>query len=309
MKNLIQFVILICSCLGLTVALVGCSSEPKLSDSDVVGTWNATQMSGDNSTSSAQDLNDKGLYVLYRFDEDHTFHMIGLVQGTEAVRDGSWEIKDGNVLINVAADGEGTLKGDAISDGLIEISGSTLKTDAIGNGHVEAEKVSDDELAQIYEKSKSFGPQQVSLGDEVAGDGYTFTLTSFDFKNEIYPSDTSGYYRYYMDESGKTYLCARAKITNTGTDYAAFCKATSAEFNVGGNKYSASIEQDINRGFWSMYTLDPKDTGSYIIYSSVPDSVKDSGDITLTWSFPKSSSRLQSYFSSSADNISYCLKK
>lgn len=309
MKRKIGIFATLCMSMGLCMVLWVCSSEPKLSDSDVVGTWNATQMAGDSAGSSAEELNAKGLYVLYRFDDDHTFHMIGLVQGTETVRDGSWEINDDAVKINVEADNSGSLKADAIEDGVVEISGLTLETDSIGGGHVEAEKVSDDQVAKIYEQSKSFGPKQVSLGEQVSGDGYTFTLTSFDFKDEIYPSDTSGYYRYYQDESGKTYLCARAKVTNDSSDYAGFCKATSAEFNVGGNKYSASVEQDINRGFWSMYTLDAKDTGSYIIYASIPDSVKDSSDITLTWSFPQSASRLQSYFSSSLDNVSYCLKK
>lgn len=309
MKRKIGIFATLCMSMGLCMVLWGCSSEPKLSDSDVVGTWNATQMAGDSAGSSAEELNAKGLYVLYRFDDDHTFRMIGLVQGTETVRDGSWEINDDAVKINVEADNSGSLKADAIEDGVVEISGLTLETDSIGGGHVEAEKVSDDQVAKIYEQSKSFGPKQVSLGEQVSGDGYTFTLTSFDFKDEIYPSDTSGYYRYYQDESGKTYLCARAKVTNDSSDYAGFCKATSAEFNVGGNKYSASVEQDINRGFWSMYTLDAKDTGSYIIYASIPDSVKDSSDITLTWSFPQSASRLQSYFSSSLDNVSYCLKK
>ena len=309
MKRKIGIFATLCMSMGLCMVLWVCSSEPKLSDSDVVGTWNATQMAGDSAGSSAEELNAKGLYVLYRFDDDHTFHMIGLVQGTETVRDGSWEINDDAVKINVEADNSGSLKADAIEDGVVEISGLTLETDSIGGGHVEAEKVSDDQVAKIYEQSKSFRPKQVSLGEQVSGDGYTFTLTSFDFKDEIYPSDTSGYYRYYQDESGKTYLCARAKVTNDSSDYAGFCKATSAEFNVGGNKYSASVEQDINRGFWSMYTLDAKDTGSYIIYASIPDSVKDSSDITLTWSFPQSASRLQSYFSSSLDNVSYCLKK
>lgn len=309
MKRKIGIFATLCMSMGLCMVLWVCSSEPKLSDSDVVGTWNATQMAGDSAGSSAEELNAKGLYVLYRFDDDHTFHMIGLVQGTETVRDGSWEINDDAVKINVEADNSGSLKADAIEDGVVEISGLTLETDSIGGGHVEAEKVSDDQVAKIYEQSKSFGPKQVSLGEQVSGDGYTFTLTSFDFKDEIYPSDTLGYYRYYQDESGKTYLCARAKVTNDSSDYAGFCKATSAEFNVGGNKYSASVEQDINRGFWSMYTLDAKDTGSYIIYASIPDSVKDSSDITLTWSFPQSASRLQSYFSSSLDNVSYCLKK
>lgn len=309
MKKKFSILATLCMSMGLCMVLWGCSSEPKLSDSDVVGTWNLTQMTGDSAGSSAEELNANGLYVLYRFDDDHTFHMIGLVQGTETVRDGSWEITDDAVKINVEADNSGSLKADAIEDGVVEISGSTLETDSIGGGHVEAEKVSDDQVAKIYEQSKSFGPKQVSLGEKVSGDGYTFTLTSFDFKDEIYPSDNSGYYSYYQDESGKTYLCARANLTNDSFDYAGFCKSTSAEFNVGGNKYSASVEQDINRGFWSMYTLDAKDTGSYIIYASIPDSVKDSSDITLTWSFPQSASRLQSYFSSSLDNVSYCLKK
>lgn len=69
------------------------------------------------------------------------------------------------------------MKADAIEDGVVEISGSTLETDSIGGGHVEAEKVSDDQVAKIYEQSKSFGPKQVSLGEKVSGDGYTFTLT------------------------------------------------------------------------------------------------------------------------------------
>lgn len=291
---------------ALFLMLVACSSQSKLNDADIEGTWVVTESNG----VSCSELNDKGMYTLYRFNDDHTLNMVALIQGSEYdVRNGSWRIEEKQVHFDVDATGEGSTKAEAITDGVIDVSDSLLETDSIGGGHVEAEKVSDDQVAKIYEQSKSFGPKQVSLGEQVSGDGYTFTLTSFDFKDEIYPSDTSRYYRYYQDESGKTYLCARAKVTNDSSDYAGFCKATSAEFNVGGNKYSASVEQDINRGFWSMYTLDAKDTGSYIIYASIPDSVKDSSDITLTWSFPQSASRLQSYYSSSLDNVSYCLKK
>ena len=292
--------------LSLLLMLVACSSQSKLSDVDIEGTWVVTES---NSVSNSE-LNDKGMYTFYRFNDDHSINMIALIQGSEYnVRNGSWRIDDNRVHFDVDATGEGPTKAEAITDGVMDVSDSLLETDSIGGGHVEAKKISDDEVSKIYEQSKSFGPKQVSLGEQVSGNGYTFTLTSFDFKDEIYPSDTSSYYRYYQDESGKTYLCVRAKLTNDSSDYVGFCRATSAEFNVGGNKYSASIEQDINRGFWSMYTLDAKDTGSYIIYASIPDSVKDSNDITLTWSFPQSASRLQSYFSSSSDNVSYCLKK
>lgn len=142
MKKKFSILATLCMSMGLCMVLWGCSSESNLSDSDVVGTWNLTQMTGDSAGSSAEELNANGLYVLYRFDDDHTFHMIGLVQGTETVRDGSWEITDDAVKINVEADNSGSLKADAIEDGVVEISGSTLETDSIGGGHVEAEKVS-----------------------------------------------------------------------------------------------------------------------------------------------------------------------
>ena len=284
--------------------LSACSSEPKLKDSDVIGTWNVTS-----SGTSMSDSNDKGIYTLYKFDEDGKFHVIGLLKGQEISRDGSWKIEGEEVHFSLPEDQTSSAHADAIDDGVITIDGSTLKTSDIGNVNIEAEKISDEKVEEIYSVSKSFGPKEIALGQSVSGDGYTFTITSFDFSNEIYPTNRSGYYRYYQDESGKTYLSARVKITNDSTAYAGFCKATKATFYIGENEYSANIEEDTGTGFWSMYTLDAKDTGSYLISTSVPDSVKDSGEISLVWSFPRSASSLQNYYTSSGDNVDYVLKK
>lgn len=62
------------------------------------------------------------------------------------------------------------------------------------------------------------------------------------YVDEIYPSDTPGFYSYFAHQDGKSYLLARVTYTNIGTEYALPGYATEASFEIAGNKYSGKIE-------------------------------------------------------------------
>lgn len=280
----------------LCFALGGCAAATKgITEEDVVGTYNVTSI-GD-------DANSKGLYTLYEFAEDGTFKMEGHVKSSTVERQGSWVLEDGKVLVNVpAGDSDGAKE---IKDAEVEIADDELSSDGIGDDPVTAKKLTDDELKAINEDIASYAPKAFSAGEQIDSDYYSFTLLSFSWEDEIYPSNTSGYYQYQADEDGKTYLLAKVEYTNLDNEYALPGYATKAEFQVEGNSYSGVIAVDGGRNFMQSYRVEAQDTATLYIYASVPDSVKDSSDVSLIWSIPKSDQYFQTYWQSTFDSTTY----
>lgn len=298
------------ACALLAALVLAACSAPSLPKEDVVGTWIVTESNGTDMTSS----NEQGIYVLYSFQDDGTFTMTGMFQDASMERVGTWEIDGETVLVNVPAGEEEStsdsgpivsLSADAIENGEITIEDGVLTTDAIGGSSVTAERIDDARYQEILDQAASYAPQQISIGEQVSGNVCSFTINSLGFQDTILPSDTSSYYTYYDDQAGSTYLVAFFTYTNTMSDYAVIGYSTQAEFNVGGNRYDASIELDAGTLFGRSYRLEAQQTGTGIIYAAIPDTVKDSPDVTLTWTIPNDPQYLTTYFQDSYDSTSY----
>lgn len=157
--------------------------------------------------------------------------------------------------------------------------------------------------------SKAKGPQEIALNQQVDNEGCSFTVTSLDFMEEIYPDDTSGYYQYYEDEAGSSYLVARVSATNTHNEYIVPGWATNASFTLDGNKYGAQIVVIDGSNLSQSISIDPQQTVDLYIFASIPDSMKGAKSVELSWTLPKSGSLLNKYFNSSNDSTTYTLAK
>lgn len=298
----IRYLLVLCLAFALgAFCLSGCAKN--LQNEDVVGIWKTT-------SENSEDLQEQGIYTFYHFDEDGTFTLDGWIQGSNLQRVGTWEIQDNKVIINVP-EGEsfdtGMISGDApaIENGEVTIDGSTLKTNSIGDQEVTGTKVSEDDYNAAVEDSKAKGPKTISIDKAVETDLYSFTVKSLEYKEEIYPPDTSGYYHYYPDESGSSYLVAKIKFKNLATDYMVPGQAISANFVVGENNYSGNIELEAGNSFGQSYSVNAKETATMIIYASIPDEVKESGDASLTINMPNSIDMFQTYSSYVSDPDQY----
>lgn len=291
------------------VGLIGCGNSPNLASSanslkpsDVKGYW-MMQGTDDSSLDSQLKL---GLYQALQFDENNGFKIIMRVQDSTLERQGTYKIEDGKLTISVPemekqSSGNLSLSAAAIDNAEVKISGDTLTTNGIAKDGKEtvAKKVSDEQYQQYVDQCVALGPKKTGVGETVTTDAATFTVNSLAYVDEIYPSDTSGYYTYQTHQDGKSYLCATVTYTNNGTDYANPGYSTQANFSVAGNNYSADVEVDVGSRFSKVYSVDAKDTATLYIYAAIPDSVKDTGETKLTWSLPKDPSKGHSYYSKS----------
>ena len=301
--------------LMLVVALftAGCGDKTAELSEAVTGIWRVEKSGGTDLTS----LEDAGLAVFYMFDDDGTFTMRALAMGSTADRTGSWEVKDGQVVVSVpemkeqaAEVGSSGIKltGPAIEETAVTVEEGTLKVE-ISSKEVEAKEVTQEEYDEIVKASEAKGPQEIALNQQVDNEGCSFTVTSLDFMEEIYPDDTSGYYRYYEDEAGSSYLVARVSATNTHNEYISLHWATDAYFTLDGNKYEAQIVVIDGSSMSQSISIDPQQTANLYIFASIPDSMKDAKSVDLSWTLPKSGSLLNKYFNSSNDSTTYTLAK
>lgn len=302
MKRLLRIPLLLAFALSL-LCLAGCS--PSLQNEDVVGTWKT-------SAGDSAELEDQGIYTFYHFNDDGSFVLEGWVKGASTQRTGTWEIQDDKVIVNVP-EGEAietsTISADApaIENGEITIEDGTLTTNAIGNQEVTGQKVSDEDYQAAVEDSKAKGPKSISVGTPVTTDLYTFTVDSIDYEDAIYPSDTSGYYTYFTDQAGSTYLVAHVTFKNESSEYMVPGYSLAATYSINGNNYDAGIELDAGTLYGKSYSVEAKDTASMIIYAVVPDEVVNSGATSLTLSVPKSIDYFQTYASYVTDPDQYVI--
>lgn len=156
-------------------------------------------------------------------------------------------------------------------------------------------------------ESKNSETKRVSIGDIVQDDNYEICLTSVEWKDEIYPPDTSGYYRYYKDEDGKTYLLIKGTYKNLGTVSTQPNWATKSKI-VLNNKYNVDtqIEGIQNGSMSSSYAIGPMETSDIYIWASVSDEMKDSSDVSLIWYIPKGN--LDRYYSAGGSHDTYEVK-
>lgn len=293
----------------------GCGDKTTELSEAVTGIWKVEKSGGTDITANYEDL---GLAVFYIFDDDGTFTIRGLAMGSTIDRTGSWEVKDGQVVVNVpetkeqaddaSSSGITKLKGKAIEDATVTVEEGTLKVE-INSQEMEAKEVTQGEYDEILKASKAKGPQEIALNQQIDNEGCSFTVTSLDFMEEIYPDDTSGYYQYYEDEAGSSYLVARVSATNTHNEYISLYWATDAYFTLDGNKYAAQVVVIDGSNMSQSISIDPQQTANLYIFASIPDSMKDAKSVELSWTFPKSGFLLNKYFNSSNDSTTYRLAK
>lgn len=261
----------------------------------------------------------ESVVAIYQLKKDGTFIMRIHAGDSSIEREGTFEIRDGKVYANVPEGPSGEInvmgtptkvEAAAIVDAELVIEGDTLTTNDIGKNGVTAHKVSKEEYQALVEKAAAIAPKTIAVGETVTANGCTFTVNSFDYQDEVYPSDTSGYYTYWQNEDAASYLVADITYTNDGTEYQVPGYATGAMLYVGENQYQATIETDGGSRTSQSYSIDAKATGRVIIVASVPDAAREAGgDVKLYWVMPRDGSLLNTYFSNDNDNVIYILTK
>lgn len=121
-------------------------------------------------------------------------------------------------------------------------------------------------------------PQQIVLNTPFTCDGiFEMTVTSAEWTDEIYPSNTSGGYSYYQDKNGESFFVLKGTIKNISGDLidVQFCSYSEMLFN-GTYKYSPEWTAESQEGddFYG-YQINPLQSSNFVIYASVPDEVKE----------------------------------
>ncbi len=259
--------------------------------------------------SSEDALEETGILGVFWFDEDGRFKNIIRIKDAELEREGTYSIEGEQVLVslpefkidNYDDSMIKSLSGKVVTDCPIVIDGDKLTAEGFGSdgSDTTATRITDAQYQEYVDRCIAMGPKRVAVGESVTTDVATFTVDSLAYVNEINPPDTSGFYQYYADEDGKTYLLAKITYTNNGTEYAAPGGSTSASFNIGGNKYSAEIEVAAGSDMGAHYSVEAKETAQLYIWCSVPDSVKDTAPAELTWLIPTEQGDMNNYFMNS----------
>ena len=286
-------------------------AEETLKPEDVQGYW-VVQKSGG---ISLDEMLDSGMLNTFAFDSNGKFTITARILDSTLDRTGTYKIENGNLFVSVPklekqSEGKVSLSAKAIENAEVTIDGDTLRTKGISSDGSEtvAKRVSEEQYQQYVEKVLEKAPKRPAIGEEVSTDTSTFTVNSLEFVDEVYPSDTSGYYSYLEHQDGKSYLLASVTYTNNGTEYAVPGYATQASYSVGENKYSAEVEVDGGSLFSKTYRVEAKDTAQIYIYCLVPDSVRDSGDVTLTWNIPNNQTYMNTYYKDSYPHDSFEIK-
>lgn len=218
-------------------------------------------------------------------------------------REGTYEIDGENLYISFP-EGKGqsagaiSISSKAVENAEAAIDGNTLTTNGLStkSGETITEKTADDQYQEYVDRVVALGPKKLEVGETGTTNLATFAIDSLSYVDEIYPSDTSGFYSYFAHQDGKSYLLARVTYTNIGAEHALPGYATEASFEIAGNKYSGKTEIDAGPRFGSNYHVEAKDTATVAIYCLVPDSVKDSGETKLTWSIPTDQQYMKTYY-------------
>lgn len=146
---------------------------------------------------------------------------------------------------------------------------------------------------------------KAALGEPVTNENYEFSLTSAEWVDEIYPPDTSGYYRYYQDEEDKTYLLIKGTYKNLWSDFTEPNWATSASIKVN-DKYNvdAQIEVVQNGSMSVSYAIDPLEESEIYLWASVSDEMKEAAEsVKVVWNIPRDN--FNGYYRASSAHDTY----
>ena len=296
---------------GASAQAANASGGNTIKASDLAGHWVAEKIG----SQSKDDLLKVGMLCVWEFDENGTFKMTNRLNDKTLERTGTYKIEDGKLHVSLPEMKEQIsesikLSGDAVDNAELIVDGDSISSTEISTDGSETvvKKVSDEQYQEYVDKVVALGPKRPVIGEPVEMETATFTVNSMSYVDEVYPSNTSGYYTYMKDQDGKTYLLVDVSFTNNGTEYAVPGYATQAVFDVGGNKYNGEIAVDGGTNFYKSYSVDAKDTALIHIYCAVPDSVIDSSNgASLTWSIPTSDAYMRTYYKPSFEHDDFII--
>lgn len=154
--------------------------------------------------------------------------------------------------------------------------------------------------------------QTVALGQAVTGDGYTFTLKSYEYVDSIAlgsADDTSG----HLNETGKKYLVVHGTFTNTSNATENIRKGTAAWFTFG-NVFPDNRDEYGVQGWTDAYSEDKSTVSNYIIgagesrdmfvYAEVEDTVAATAPTAqLLWGF--NSDMTGRHYEANSESVAY----
>lgn len=122
-------------------------------------------------------------------------------------------------------------------------------------------------------------PIEINLKEKIEiSDLLTFQIDTAEWTDEIYPSNTSGTYSYLSDSPNEKFFVLRGTIKNISG------KSIDVQFDLGmyrflfNNKYeytgTMTAESSEGDDFYG-YDISPLTETNFILYTSVPDEVKD----------------------------------
>ena len=164
-------------------------------------------------------------------------------------REGTYEIDGENLYISFP-EGKGqsagaiSISSKAVENAEAAIDGNTLTTNGLStkSGETITEKTADDQYQEYVDRVVALGPKKLEVGETGTTNLATFAIDSLSYVDEIYPSDTSGFYSYFAHQDGKSYLLARVTYTNIGAEHALPGYATEASFEIAGNKSQVRLK-------------------------------------------------------------------
>lgn len=303
--------------LVLAVALAGCgggcaSSEPSSTDqeapatppvaeeaepaiditslqNEVTGSWRLDSALIDGQAISQSDMirfENQGVIWYITFTPEMSFSLYKHTGGADNIMfEGTWNIDEQGALNLALSNGIPFTTSD-ISSSVILKTPNNVQTEN-GTWKLGLSKLSDQQLAGAIAAADAISPA-IALGQTIETENYTFELTGAELMSEIYPPDTSSYYRYYEDMADSQYYVVRGTFKNTGSNFADLRYGTKATFTFNG-EYEIEGEVEACRSDSSdfdAYQMNPLETVQLYIYCTVPNEMAEQLDsIQMSWQF------------------------
>lgn len=154
----------------------------------------------------------------------------------------------------------------------------------------------------------------VSLGQQVTGDGYTFTLTNYQYEKAItLGSDAAE----HQEEPGRQYLVVSGTFTNTSNTAENIRKGTAAWFTFDGVFEDAPSGEYGIQGWtdaiddsgvnFSNYIVQPGETVQFFVYAEIEDTVASGATgANLLWGFNETLD--DAHYEASTEALAYSIK-
>lgn len=244
---------------------------------------------------------DQPCTIIYRFDENDGLYSV-YVSAPISIDDSDAIFDFYDRAVNAVKEKYGPAEEKVISKNI----GETI----LGNGHSEflngeafldssweSKEISakvfagpDNEKAYIsidVEKKPEFLAEEISVGGTYTiPDLCEFTINYVELKKEVTPPHPSGYYTYYPEEDGKTYIDLSVSIKNTRTT-----RRGADEFGIvtaicgDGYEYNAfSIIEEKNGSdftYTNITNVDPLETANIHYLTSIPNELADDETVSI----------------------------